>query len=58
MKKELIGIFICMLFVGVSISPIISAENNSQIKEEARNDKNSILSKSEGILLGYGKDRS
>jgi hypothetical protein len=50
MKKDLVGIFICMLLVGVSISPIISAENNSPIKEEERNDKNSILSESEGIF--------
>ena len=50
MKKKLIGIFVCMLLVGVSVSPIISAENNSPIKEEVRNDKNSILSKSEGIF--------
>lgn len=50
MKKEIIGIFICMLLFGISISPIISAENNCPIKEEVRNDKNSIHSESEGIF--------
>jgi hypothetical protein len=50
MKKELVGIFICILFVGVSISPIISAENNNQIIKKVRNEKNNILSRSEGIF--------
>ena len=50
MKKELIGIFICMLLIEVSISPIISAENNNPIKEEVGIDKNSILSESDGVF--------
>jgi hypothetical protein len=50
MKKKLIGIFIFTLLFGISISPIISAENNSPIKGEVRNDNNSTLSESEGFF--------
>ena len=50
MKKELIGIIVCILLVGVSVSPILSAESISLFKEEVRNDNNCIQFNQEGIF--------